>query len=88
MTYFLEWAGLLIVPAVLAFLCAPWLVLIALIVALIVLAIVVAALVALLVASPYLIARMIRGRWLDMRSPATLATKDRPWTSSSSALSR
>jgi hypothetical protein len=67
-SYSLEWAAVLIVPAIFSFLLAPWLVLIALVVALIVLTVVVVALAAAIVASPYLIASFLRNRWLAMRA--------------------
>ena len=75
MSYFVEWGGALIAPAIVAFLLVPGFVLIALVVVLIVLAVVVVALAGAIVAAPYLLGSFLVRHW---RGGALRAARHRP----------
>lgn len=68
MSYFFEWGGVLIAPAIVVFLLVPGFVLIALVVALIVLAAVVVALAAAILATPYLLGSFLHRHWRALRA--------------------
>jgi hypothetical protein len=80
-SYFAEWGGALIAPAIVVFLLVPGFVLIALTVVLMLLAVVVVALAAAIVVTPYLVGNFLRGRWraptADRATPALPAALDR-----------